>query len=157
MQAAEDVLPHRHVEEQGVVLEQVPHMPLLGLEVDAPFRVEEGHAVQDDAAPVGLLNARDALEGEALAAAAGPQQPRDAALGLKAGAEGEVAQIPFDFHLKAHAFTTLFCRFSSRFTASSTTALMARLISTQNMAPASSLVRQSWYTVVEMVAVLPGV
>ena len=42
-------------------------------------------------------------------------------------------------------------------TVSSTTAEMARFTSTHLMAPASSPVRHSWYTVVEMVAVLPGV
>ena len=47
--------------------------------------------------------------------------------------------------------------FSSILTHSSTTAEMARLMSTHTMAPSSSPVRQSWYTVVEMVAVLPGV
>ena len=34
---------------------------------------------------------------------------------------------------------------------------MTMSTSTHRMAPASSLVRQSWYTVVAMVAVLPGV
>ena len=58
---------------------------------------------------------------------------------------------------KTHARPPAFCFFSSRFTASSTTAEITISTSTQRMAPASSLVRHSWYTVVAMVAVLPGV
>ena len=58
-QAAEDILGHRHVGEQGVVLEQVAHPPLLGRQVDALVRVEEHLAVQDDFAPVRPLNPGD--------------------------------------------------------------------------------------------------
>ena len=157
LQAAEDVLLHRHVGEQGIVLEQQPHTPLLGRQVDAFFAVKQHPAVQHNAAPVGLDDAGDAAEGHAFAAARGPQNRRGGVSGGEPGPEGEAVKGFFNVDFQAHARTPAFCLRSSRFTASSTTAEMAMSTRTHCMAPASSLVRQSWYTVVAMVAVLPGV
>ncbi len=93
---------------------------------------------------VGRLDARDALERHALAAAGGAQQADHAAFRLKLRAQRERAQPLFDIDNQAHArLTAFFCRSSSRFTISSTTVLIARFTSTQNIAPASSFVRQS--------------
>ena len=61
------------------------------------------------------------------------------------------------YDVEAHRAPPPFCFFSSRLTDSSTTAEMARLMSTHIMALRSSPVRQYWYTEVEMVAVRPGV
>ena len=144
VQAAEDVLPHRHVREQGVVLEEIAHLPLLGWEIDVLFRVKEHHAVQLDMAAVRFFDPRDAFEREALAAAGSAQQAGDAVFRLKAHVQREGTQGSVDVDDQTHAFTAFFCLVSSMFTVSRTTVLMARLISTQNMAPFSSLVRQSW-------------
>ena len=144
MQAAKDVLPHGHVGKQRVILEEVAHVPLLRREVDLLFRVEEHDAVELDMPAVGLFDAGDALERVALAAARGAEQAGDARVGLKSRVELKNAERFVDVNDQTHAFTAFFCRVSSRFTVSSTTVLMARLTSTQNMAPRSSLVRQSW-------------
>ena len=143
-QAAQNVLGHRHIGEQGVALEQVAHPPPLGGQVDALFAVEQGLAVQDDTPPVGPLNAGNAFEGHALAAARGAQQAQHAALGFKPDLEEEAAQILFNVYQKAHRRTPVPLRFSMRLTTSSTAAEIARLTITQAKAPASSLVRQSW-------------
>ena len=66
------------------------------------------------------------------------------ATGGKGGAEGEAVQLFFNVDFKAHFRPPAFCFFSSRFTASSTTAEMAISTSTHRMAPSSSLVRHSW-------------
>ena len=64
--AAEDVLCRRHVGEQGVLLERIPHAPLLRREVDMLFAVEQHAAVQRDRAAVRLFDACDALERHAV-------------------------------------------------------------------------------------------
>ena len=162
-QAAQDVLPHRHVGEQCVILKQIAHLPLLGRQVNFFVGIKQRHAVQHDAALVRRFHTGDAFQGQAFAAAGGPQQAQHGGgvvLGLKADVQRERAVGFADVHQQTHrrtAFLPAFWRSSSRLTMSSTTAEMARLTSTQRKAPASSLVRQSWYTVVEMVAVLPGV
>ena len=69
-----DVLQHRHIGKQRVVLEQQTRVALLGGEIDSLFRVEERHAVYHDPAPVGLFDARDTFERHALAAARGAQE-----------------------------------------------------------------------------------
>ena len=107
------------------------------------FAVVEHVPVQHDAAPIRGLDARDAFERIALAAAGGPQQAGDPLRRIKFCPQGEMAQPLFDIHLQTHDRAPFFCRASSRFTASSTTALMARLTITQKKAPPSSLVRHS--------------
>ena len=68
-QAAEDVLFHGHVGEQGVILEQQAHAALLGRQVDVLFTVEQHGPVQYDTALVRFDDARNAAQGHALAAA----------------------------------------------------------------------------------------
>ena len=56
-----NVLQHRHVGKQGVILEHQPRMPLLGRQIDMLFRIEQHHIVHHDPAPVRLFDAGDAL------------------------------------------------------------------------------------------------
>ena len=143
VEAAEDVLSHRHVGEERVVLEQIAHAPRLRRQIDLFLRIEEHPSVERDAPLVGLFNARDALQGHALAAARSAEQGGDPPLGREAHVQREAAEPLADVDAQTHAFTAFFCRASSMFTLSSTTVLIARLISTQNIAPFSSFVRQS--------------
>ena len=159
-----DVLLHAHVGEEGVALEEVSHAALLGREVDARLGVEEHAVVEHDASLVGPHYSRDALEGEGLAAARGAQEGDDlvGALELEGHVQREAPQALPDVHEEGHydhlpTTANSRSRRSMRLTARSTTAEMARFTSTQASAPASSPVRQSWYTVVETVAVEPGV
>ena len=156
-QAAEDILLHRHMGKQGVILKQQPHPSLLGRQVDPPFTVEQHPAIQHNAAPVRPDNPRDTAQGHAFAAARRPQNRGGGVSGGEPGAEGKALKGFFDVDFQTHGRTPAFCLRSSRLTASSTTAEMAMSTRTHCKAPASSLVRQSWYTVVAMVAVLPGV
>ena len=143
MQAAEDILPHRHVRKQGIVLEEIADLPLLRREIDMPFGVIEHRTVQLNMAAVRLFDSRDALERKTLAAAGRPQKTGDTVFRLKAHIQAKRPERPVDVDDQTHAFTAFFCLASSMFTVSRTTVLMARLMSTQNMAPFSSLVRQS--------------
>ena len=105
--------------------------------------VVEGHAVQHDAAFIRCLDARNAAQRLAFAAAGSAQQAGNAAGSLKLYLQPEAAIVFFNVYQQAHdAFPFCFC--SSMFTASSTTAEMARLTSTQRHASASLSVRQSW-------------
>ena len=143
VQAAEDILPHRHVREECVVLEQIADLPLLGREVDVLLGIIEHYAVQFDMPAVRFLDPGDALERKALAAAGGTQQAGDSVLRFEGHIQRKGTERSVDIDDQTHAFTAFFCLASSMFTVSSTTVLMARLIRTQNMAPLSSLVRQS--------------
>lgn len=140
-EGAEDVLPDGHIWKKGAALEQVSHAAPLGREVDPRPGIKEGHAVQNDAAPVGPLNPGDALEGEAFPAAGGAQKAEHAAVRVQRDAQVEAAQPLFKRGAQAHGRTLLPSR---RLTAISTAALIARLTSTQKAAPEASLVRQSW-------------
>ena len=144
LQAAEDILLHGHVGEQGVVLEQQPYAPLLRRQVDVLCTVKQHPPVQHDASAVRLYDACNASQCHAFAAAGSTQQSGGGVAGGKGGAEGEAVQLFFNADFKAHFRPPAFCFFSSRFTASSTTAEMAISTSTHRMAPSSSLVRQSW-------------
>ena len=44
--AAPDVLQHRHVRKESVLLEEIPYPPLLRREIDVLFAVEERFAVE---------------------------------------------------------------------------------------------------------------
>ena len=132
VQAAQDVFLHRHVREQGVVLEQIAHPALLRGQVDAARGIEQRFAVQHDAALVRRLHACDTFERHALAAAGRAQQAGDRVVGLKAGVQHKIAQPLADLHEQAHMpRTPLRCLRSSRLTVSSTAAEIARLTSTQ--------------------------
>ena len=143
-QTAEDVLQHGHVGKEGVILKQVAHPPFLSGEIDVFFGVEQHPAVQLDVALVRALDAGDAFEGHALAAAGGAEKAGDAVFRPEGRVQRKAAEIPVDIHDQTHLFTAFFCLASRRFTVSSTTVLMARLTITQKKAPASSSVRQSW-------------
>ena len=71
--AAEDVFLHRHIGEQGVVLEKIPQLPLLWRQVDPLFAVKQHPVMKHDPPPIRGHDPRDAFEGHALAAAGGPQ------------------------------------------------------------------------------------
>ena len=144
LQTAEDILFYGHIGEQGVVLEQQPYAPLLRRQVDVLRTVKQHPPVQHDASAVRLYNACNAPQCHAFAAAGSTQQSGGGVADGKGGAEGEAVQLFFNVDFKAHFRAPAFCFFSSRFTASSTTAEMAISTSTHRMAPSSSLVRQSW-------------
>ena len=144
LQTAEDILFYGHIGEQRVVLEQQPHAPLLRRQVDVLGAIKQHPPVQHDASAVRLYNACNAPQRHAFAAAGSSQQSGGGVAGGKGGAEGEAVQLFFNVDFKAHFRPPAFCFFSSRFTASSTTAEMAISTSTHRMAPSSSLVRQSW-------------
>ena len=143
-QPAKDILLHGHVGKQGVVLEQQPHAPLLWRQVDVLRTVEQHPPVQHDAPAVRFYDASDAPQCHAFTAAGSAQQSGGGVAGGKSGAEGKAVQLFFNVDFKAHFLPPAFCFFSSRFTASSTTAEMAISTSTHRMAPSSSLVRHSW-------------
>ena len=100
-----DVFHHRHVGEQGVLLEQVSHPALLGRQVDPRLGVVEHPAVQHDAFPVRLLDAGDALQGQAFAAAAFPQDGEDLVLHVEGGFQGEARIAFFYRHCQTHRLT----------------------------------------------------
>lgn len=128
--AAQDVLLHRHGGEQGILLEQIPHPPLLGRQIDVLLAVEQHPVAQHDAPPVRRDDTGNALEGHALAAAGGAQQRHGLIRRLELRPEVERPQPLLDVHIQAH-FAALLpptvrkSRFSSMFTASSTTAEIA--------------------------------
>ena len=142
-QRAEDVLLHRHIREQRVVLEQQAHVPLLRGQVDALLAVEQDTAIQHDAAAVGSDDARNAAQGHAFAAA-GCAEDGGGIARCELRAKGEAVEPFGDLDVQAHVcFPPCFCLRSSRLTASSTTAEMTMSTSTHCIAPLSSLVRQS--------------
>ena len=143
-QRAEDVLLHRHIREQRVVLEQQAHVPLLRGQVDALLAVEQDTAIQHDAAAVGSDDARNAAQGHAFAAAGCAEDGGGGIARCELRAKGEAVEPFGDLDVQAHVcFPPCFCLRSSRLTASSTTAEMTMSTSTHCIAPLSSLVRQS--------------
>ena len=144
LQTAEDILFYGHIGEQRIVLEQQPHAPLLRRQVDVLCAVEQHPPVQHDASAIRLYNACNAPQCHAFAAAGSAQQGGGGVAGGKGSTEGEAVQLFFNVDFKAHFRPPAFCFFSSRFTASSTTAEMTISTSTHRMAPSSSLVRHSW-------------
>ena len=121
-QAAEHVLLHGHVGEQCVVLEQQAHAALLRRQVDVLGAVKQHPAVQYDAARIRLYDTGNAAQGHAFAAAGRAQNGRGGAARGKVGVKGKAIQLFGNVHFKTHARPPAFCFFSSRFTASSTTA-----------------------------------
>ena len=80
---AQNVLPHRHVGEQRIILEQKPDPALLRRQVDMMFGVKKNFAVEFNAAAVRLINARNAVECPAFAAARSPEQTQNPSIGGK--------------------------------------------------------------------------
>ena len=143
-QRAEDVLLHRHIREQRVVLEQQANVPLLRGQVDTLLAVEQDTAIQHDAAAVGSDDASNAAQGHAFAAAGCAEDGGGGIACCELRAEGETVEPFGDLDVQAHVcFPPCFCLRSSRLTASSTTAEMTMSTSTHCIAPLSSLVRQS--------------
>lgn len=145
------ILLDRHVREESVLLEEVADMALPGRHIDVLLRVEEHPPVQDDAPLVGLHEASDSPERQALATARCSEKGECL---MRRGSpevhiELEAAEIflYIDFERHYAPFAALFwlrARPSNMFIASSTTVAIARLMRTQVRAPASSPVRQSW-------------
>ena len=142
-EAAEYVLPERHIGKQGVILKKITHPALLGVKGYALSAVVEYHAVQLYVSAVRPFYARDALERHALAAAGGAQYARDSLPRFQLCGKAEGTKPLFYVNYKAHALPPLVLR-SSMLTMSSTTADMPRFTMTQKKAPASSFVRHSW-------------
>ena len=142
-----DVLPHRHVGEQGVLLEQVSHPTPLGRQVDPGGAVIQGDAVQLDVPLVRRQDTRHTFEGHGLAAPRGSQQGQRLVPGLEPDLQPEIPQLLLNVHGERHyrppPFPARLCLASSRFTASRNTAEMAMFTSTQRRASASLSVRQS--------------
>ena len=146
--AGGDVLGRGHVGEQGVLLEQVAHLPFLGRQIDLCSAVEQGHTVQHDLALVRSQNPCDAPQCHGFAAAGGSQQGQTFVFRFKPDFQLKVSHFLTNIHGKGHQrpppFPVCRWRVSSRFTASRNTAEMAMFTSTHFNAPRSSLVRQSW-------------
>ena len=109
-----DVLGHGHVGKEGVVLEQVADAALLRREVHALFAVEERAPVEQDASLVGLFDARDALQGHALAAARGAEQREHFVAHGKFHGEIEAAQFLANLDFKFHYFPAALKPYFSR-------------------------------------------
>ena len=69
-----DVVVHRHVGPQGIVLEEKAHFALVSRDVDALLAVKDHLVTDGDAAAGGGLQAGDHTQGSGLAAAGGTQQ-----------------------------------------------------------------------------------
>ena len=90
-------------------------------------------------------DACNAAQGHAFAAAGRAQKGGGSVPRRERSVEGKAIKPLGHIYFQAHArFPPCFCLRSSRFTASSTTAEITISTSTHCMAPASSLVRQSW-------------
>ena len=87
--AGGNILLDRHVGKQGVILEQIPHVPLLRRQVDLSLGIKQDFSVEDDAPLIGLLDARDAFQRHALAAAGGSEQSQNFIFRLKPYVQGE--------------------------------------------------------------------
>ena len=95
-----DVLGDGEVGEELVVLEEQGRLALLGGEVDLLVAVEEGLAVDDDVPRVRRLDTGYAAQGEALAAAAGPEKPDGLCAGGELDVQVEGGQVLLDLDVK---------------------------------------------------------
>ena len=145
------ILVNGHIWEEGILLEEIAHSALLGRQINVGPAVEEHPVVQHDAASVGPLDASDAFEGHAFAAAGGPQQSQHATLGFQGDVQAEAAQLLLDLNRKTHSRASLpqrprrgfLSRRSSRLTASITAAESRMLTPIQLRASSSLPMRQS--------------
>ena len=108
VQGGGDVLRHGHVGEEGVLLKEISHAPLLGRQVDVFPAVKEHLAVQFNVTPIRAENPGDALECHALAAAGGAQQRQGFVSGLEVGLEVEVPQALFKVNGQRHGAVASF-------------------------------------------------
>ena len=143
VRACADVLLDRHVWKQRVLLKQVADLSLLRRQVDFLFAVEQHAPVQLDMTLIRPHDACDAPQRHALAAAGGTEQRHHFPLSGEVHFQVKISKRFLDIHDQCHALRTPLSRFSSRLTASSTTAEMARLTTTHLNASASSFVRHS--------------
>ena len=141
--ARPDVLLDRHVWKQRVLLKQVADLSLLRRQVDFLFAVEQNAPVQLDMALIRPHDACDAPQRHALAAAGGTEQRHHFPLSGEMHVQVKITERFFDINDQCHALRTPLSRFSSRLTASSTTAEMTRFTTTHLNASASSFVRHS--------------
>ena len=68
-----DILSHRHIGKQGIILEQIPDFSFLGFFGDFFLTVEQDFIIQLYFPLVRLQNTRQTPQGDAFAAAAAPQ------------------------------------------------------------------------------------
>ena len=148
--AAEDILLHAHVREQRVLLKEITDLALLRRQVDLLFAVKEHAVAEHDAPAVGRHDARDALQGHALAAARGAEQRHRLIRRFKLGMQRERTELFFNIDGQTHLLALLALlasvrksRRSSILTASSTTVEIAILTMTHFIASASLFVCQS--------------
>lgn len=97
-----DVIRHRQVRKQHVVLEQKGRFTLLRRQVDLLLGIEEHLAIHNDPALIRRLDARDAAQREALAAPGGPQKAQSLIAARKSHVQGVVAEALLDAHVQAH-------------------------------------------------------
>ena len=106
LNAGTNVIGHRHIEKQLIVLEQQGALAFLGRQVDARGRVEEGHAIDEDLALIGRLHAGDAAQGTALTASGGAKQRHPLLAGLQLNVEGKAGITLFDIQNERHGLST---------------------------------------------------
>ena len=143
VRACADVLLDRHVWKQRVLLKQAADFSLLRRQIDFLFAVEQDAPVQFNMPLIRSHDARDAPQRHALAAAGGAEQRHHFPLSGEVHFQVKISERFLDIHDQCHALRTPLSRFSSKLTASSTTAEMARLTTTHLNASASSFVRHS--------------
>ncbi len=101
--AALDVLGHRHVGEQLVVLEEERRAALLRSEVDLGRRVEERDAVHDDAPGIRRLHAGDTPERHALAASRRAEETDRLIRGVESDLQVERREVLLDVDGERHS------------------------------------------------------
>ena len=106
------VLLHRQVREERVLLEDVAHRALLGLEEHAALGVEPDLVAERDAAAPRAHQAGDGAQDRRLAGARRPdQRQRVARLYAEVGANGKVAERDVDVEMeRVHALSSLTVR-----------------------------------------------
>lgn len=100
LQSRHQILAHRHIGKQGVILEQQSHMTILGPQIDVLLRIKKHLAVQLNISFVRLHNTRNTAERHALAAAGGSQNPGHPLRSLKLRFQPEISQLFSDIHIQ---------------------------------------------------------
>ena len=97
--ARHDVLKHRHIGKERVVLEQIAHAALLGFQVDLVLRVEHGLPVDAYHALVRRHNTGDTAQRHALSTAGITQQGQRLMPGFKLDIQLEGTDLFPDIHI----------------------------------------------------------
>jgi hypothetical protein len=100
--AIEQVLPHRQMREQAVLLEDIADAAAMHGYEDMARGVHQGGVVDDDAPVLGAHQAGNDIDERGLAGAGAAEQRRQARAGLEAGVEREGAQRVTDRDREAH-------------------------------------------------------